>query len=124
MHLPPMSNTHSPLTPTLSPFFHCDVPLQIANARYPTGLSAPVAPDPQGSSAKMPRAGPSRVRRQPTRSAAVQRPAYELEEEESDSDYRSDAVGTDDDDDEEDDLGMSENKEVDNEDDDVAEEET
>ncbi|CAI7871294.1 unnamed protein product [Closterium sp. NIES-54] len=97
---------------------------QIANGRHPTGLSSPVAPDPQDSSAQTPRAGPSRVRRQPTRSAAVQRPAYELEEEESHSEYRGDAVGTDDDDDKEDDLGMSEDEEVDNEDDDVAEEDT
>ncbi|CAI7812925.1 unnamed protein product [Closterium sp. NIES-53] len=97
---------------------------QIANGRHPTGLSASVAPDPQGYSAQTPRAGPSRMRRQPTRSAAVQRSVYELEEEESDSEYRGDAVGTDDDDDEEDDLGMSEDEEVDNEDDDVVEEET
>ncbi|CAI7840726.1 unnamed protein product [Closterium sp. NIES-53] len=97
---------------------------QIANDRHLTGLSAPVSPDPHGSSAQTPRAGPSRVRRQPTRSAAVQRLAYELEEEESDSEYRGDAVGTNDDDDDEDDLGMSEDKEVDNQDDDVAEEET
>ncbi|CAI7810788.1 unnamed protein product [Closterium sp. NIES-54] len=98
---------------------------QIASGRHPTGLSALVALDPQGSSAQMPRVGPSRVRRQPTRSAAVQRPAYELEEEESDSEYRGDAVGTDDDDDEEDYLGMPEDEEGDNEDDDdIAEEET
>ncbi|CAI7746891.1 unnamed protein product [Closterium sp. NIES-53] len=97
---------------------------QIANGRHPTGLSAPVAPNPHGSCAQTPRAGTSRVRRQPTRSVAVQRPAYELEEEESDSDYRGDAAGTDNDDDEEDDLGMSEAEEVDNKNDDVAEEET
>ncbi|CAI7930137.1 unnamed protein product [Closterium sp. NIES-54] len=81
--------------------------IQSMNGRHPTGLSALVALDPQGSSAQMPRA------------------AYELEEEESDSEYRGDAVGTDDDDDDEDYLGMSEDEEGDNEDDDdVAEEET
>ncbi|CAI5479009.1 unnamed protein product [Closterium sp. Yama58-4] len=97
---------------------------QIANGRLRTGLSALVAPDPQGSTAQSPRAGPSHVRRQPTRPAASHRPVAEPDEDESDSDYHGYTVGTDDDDDEEDDDGQSEDEKGDDDDDDAAEEET
>ncbi|CAI7823120.1 unnamed protein product [Closterium sp. NIES-53] len=80
-------------------------------------------PDVQGSNANLPRAGPSRVRRQPTRTAASVRPVAEPDEDESNSEYRGDAVGSDDEDNEPEDLGMSDDEEGDDDDDDVAEEE-
>ncbi|CAI5529277.1 unnamed protein product [Closterium sp. Naga37s-1] len=93
--------------------------VQIANGRHPTGLSAPRPLDGQGSSVQSPRAGSSRVRRQPTRTAAPVRPVAEPDEDESDSEYRGDAVGSDDKDNEPEDLEMSDDEEGD----DVAEEE-
>ncbi|CAI7864381.1 unnamed protein product, partial [Closterium sp. NIES-54] len=77
----------------------------------------------QGSSAQSPRAGPSCVLRQPTRTAAPVRPVAEPNENESDSEYRGDAIGSDDEDDESEDLGISDDEEGDDDDDDVAEEE-
>ncbi|CAI5520818.1 unnamed protein product [Closterium sp. Naga37s-1] len=97
---------------------------QIANGRHPTGLSAPPALDGQGSSAQSPRAGPSRVRRHPTRTAATVRPVAEQVVDDDDEEYRGEAVGTDDEDDDPEDLGMSDDDEGDEDDaDDDAEEE-
>ncbi|CAI7829702.1 unnamed protein product, partial [Closterium sp. NIES-53] len=70
-----------------------------------------------------PRAGSSNVRRQPTRTTAPVRPVAEPDEDESDSEYHGDAVGSDDEDDEPEDLEMSDDEEGDDDDDNVAEEE-
>ncbi|CAI7745478.1 unnamed protein product [Closterium sp. NIES-54] len=96
---------------------------QIAYGRHPTGLSASGPPDAQGSSAQSPRARPSCVRRQLIRTAASVRPVAEPDEDESDSEYRGDAVGSDDEDDEPKDLGMSDDEEGDDDDGDVTEQE-
>ncbi|CAI5502026.1 unnamed protein product [Closterium sp. Naga37s-1] len=97
---------------------------QIANGRHPIGLSAPPALDGQGSSAQSPSAGPSRVRRQPARTAAIVRPVAEQDVDDDDEEYRGDADGTEDEEDEPEDLGMSDDDDGDDDDaDDNAEEE-
>ncbi|CAI5500745.1 unnamed protein product [Closterium sp. Naga37s-1] len=97
---------------------------QIANGRHPTGLSAPPALDGQGSSAQSPSAGPSRVRRQPARTATTMRPVAEQDVDDDDEEYRGDADGTEDEEDEPEDLGMSNDDDGDDDDaDDDAEEE-
>ncbi|CAI5495117.1 unnamed protein product [Closterium sp. Naga37s-1] len=85
---------------------------QIANGRHPTGLSAPPALDGQGSSAQSPSAGPSRVRRQPARTAATVRPVVEQDVEDDDEEYRGDEE------DEPKDLGMPDDDDVDDDGDD------
>ncbi|CAI7906004.1 unnamed protein product [Closterium sp. NIES-53] len=105
------------------PLFSPTLPMGIANGCHPIGLSAQGPQYAQGSSAQSPRAGPSCVLRQPTRTAAPVRPVAEPNENESDSEYRGDAIGSDDEDDESEDLGISDDEEGDDDDDDVAEEE-
>ncbi|CAI5527293.1 unnamed protein product [Closterium sp. Naga37s-1] len=85
---------------------------QIANGRHPTGLSAPPALDGQGSGAQSPSAGPSRVRRQPARTAATVRPVMEQEVDDDDEEYRGDEE------DEPEDLGMSDDDDDDDDGDD------
>ncbi|CAI7767151.1 unnamed protein product [Closterium sp. NIES-54] len=108
------ANTADIFTKALAPGDH---------QRFCTMLDCVGPPDVQGSNANLPRAGPSRVRRQPTRTAASVRPVAEPDEDESNSEYRGDAVGSDDEDNEPEDLGMSDDEEGDDDDDDVAEEE-
>ncbi|CAI5534902.1 unnamed protein product [Closterium sp. Naga37s-1] len=85
---------------------------QIVNGRHPTGLSTPPALDGQGSSAQLPSAGPSRVRRQPARTAATVRPAVEQDDDDDDKEYRGDEE------DEPEDLGMSDDDDRNNDGDD------
>ncbi|CAI5509946.1 unnamed protein product [Closterium sp. Naga37s-1] len=80
---------------------------EIANGRHPTGLSAPPAPDGQGSSAPSPNAGPSRVRRQPPRTGATVRPVAEKFVDDDDEEDADEAVGSDEENEEPEDTGMS-----------------
>ncbi|CAI5953669.1 unnamed protein product [Closterium sp. NIES-64] len=89
---------------------------QIANGRHPRGLSAPPVLDGQGSTAPPPTAGPSRMRRQPTRTAATHRPAVEEHVADDDDDEGDDDFASDDEDDEPEDQGMSPSDDDDEED--------
>ncbi|CAI7870229.1 unnamed protein product [Closterium sp. NIES-53] len=80
---------------------------QIANARHPTGLSAPPALDGQGSSAPSPSTGPSRVRRQPPRTGATIRPVAEKFVDDDDEEDANEADGSDEENEEPEDTGMS-----------------
>ncbi|CAI5955528.1 unnamed protein product [Closterium sp. NIES-65] len=80
---------------------------QIANGRHPKGLSAPPVLDGQGSSAQSPRAAPSRVRRQPARTAATHRPVMEQDADDDDDDDPEQGLDTDDDEEEPEDARMS-----------------
>ncbi|CAI7886707.1 unnamed protein product [Closterium sp. NIES-53] len=78
---------------------------QIANRRHPKGLSAPPVLDGQGSSAQSHSAAPSRVRRQPARTAATHR--LVVEQDADDDDDPEQGLDTDDDEEEPEDAGMS-----------------
>ncbi|CAI5983204.1 unnamed protein product [Closterium sp. NIES-64] len=93
---------------------------QIANVRHPRGLSAPPVLDGQGSSAQLPSAAPSRVRRQPARTAATHRPVVEQDDDDADDDNRDEGVDSEDEEEEPGDLGMS--RSDDDDDDEDAEE--
>ncbi|CAI7772939.1 unnamed protein product [Closterium sp. NIES-54] len=80
---------------------------QIANGRHPKGLSALPVLDGQGSSAQSPSAAPSRVRRQPARTAATHRLVVEQDAYDDDDDDPEQGLDTDDDEDESEDAGMS-----------------
>ncbi|CAI5521399.1 unnamed protein product [Closterium sp. Naga37s-1] len=80
---------------------------QIANGRHPKGLSAPPVLDGQGSSAQSPSAAPSRVRRQPARTAATHRLVVEQDADDDDDDDPEQGLDTDDDEEEPEDAGMS-----------------
>ncbi|CAI5976908.1 unnamed protein product [Closterium sp. NIES-65] len=80
---------------------------QIANGRHPRGLSAPPVLDGQGSSAQSPTPAPSRVRRQPARTAAMHRPVVEQDDDDADYDDRDEGLDSEDEEEEPDDLGMS-----------------
>ncbi|CAI7811297.1 unnamed protein product [Closterium sp. NIES-54] len=80
---------------------------QIANGRHPKGLSAPPVLDGQGSSAQSPSAAPSRVRRQPARTAATHRLVVEQDAYDDDDDDPEQGLDTDDDEEEPEDAGMS-----------------
>ncbi|CAI7915720.1 unnamed protein product [Closterium sp. NIES-54] len=80
---------------------------QIANGRHPKGLSAPPVLDGQGSSAQSPSAAPSRVRRQPARTAATHRLVVEQDTDDDDDDNPEQGLDTDDDEEEPEDAGMS-----------------
>ncbi|CAI7887424.1 unnamed protein product [Closterium sp. NIES-54] len=80
---------------------------QIANGRHPKGLSAPPVLDGQGSSAQSPSAAPSRVRRQPARTAATHRLIVEQDADDEDDDDPEQGLDTDDDEEEPEDVGMS-----------------
>ncbi|CAI5468068.1 unnamed protein product [Closterium sp. Yama58-4] len=97
---------------------------QIANGRHPRGLSAPPVLDGQGSTAPSPTAAPSRVRRQPTRTAATHRPALEEDVADEDDDEGDDDVASDDEDDEPEDLGMSPSDDDDDDDEDALDDAT
>ncbi|CAI5458249.1 unnamed protein product [Closterium sp. Yama58-4] len=98
---------------------------QIANERHPRRLSAPPVLDGQGSSAQSPTAAPSRVRRQPARTAATHRPVVEQEGDDADDDDRDEGIDTEDEEEEPEDLGMSPSDDDDDDEDaeDDAEEE-
>ncbi|CAI7883508.1 unnamed protein product [Closterium sp. NIES-54] len=81
--------------------------MKIANGRHPTGLSAPPAPDGQGSSAPSPSAGPSRVRRQPPRTGATVRPVAEKFVDDDDEEDADEGDGSDEENEEPEDTGMS-----------------
>ncbi|CAI7866661.1 unnamed protein product [Closterium sp. NIES-53] len=80
---------------------------QIANGRHPKGLSAPPAPNGQGSSAPSPRAGLSRVRRQPPRTGAIVRPVTEKFVDDDDEEDADEADSSDEENEEPEDTGMS-----------------
>ncbi|CAI5980148.1 unnamed protein product [Closterium sp. NIES-65] len=80
---------------------------QIANGRHPRGLSAPPVSDSQWSTAPSPTAGPSRVRRQPPRTASTHRSAIEDDGADDEDGEGDDDVASDDEDDAPEDLGMS-----------------
>ncbi|CAI7895911.1 unnamed protein product [Closterium sp. NIES-53] len=73
---------------------------QIANGRHPKGLSALPVLDGQGSSAQSPSAAPSRVRRQPARTAATHRLVVEQDAYDDDDDDPEQGLDTDDDEEE------------------------
>ncbi|CAI5525170.1 unnamed protein product [Closterium sp. Naga37s-1] len=79
---------------------------QIANGRHPKGLSAPPVLDGHGSSAQSPSAAPSRVRRQPARTAATHRLVVEQDAYDDDDDDPEQGLDTDDDEEEPEDAGM------------------
>ncbi|CAI7865189.1 unnamed protein product, partial [Closterium sp. NIES-54] len=79
---------------------------QIANGRHPTGLSAPPAPDGQGSNAPSPSAGPSHVRHQPPRTGATVRPVAEKFVDDDDEEDADEADGSDEENEESEDTGM------------------
>ncbi|CAI7760256.1 unnamed protein product [Closterium sp. NIES-54] len=79
----------------------------IANGRHPKGLSAPPVLDGQGSSAQSPSAAPSRVCRQPARTAATHRLVVEQDAYDDDDDDPEQGLDTDDDEEEPEDAGMS-----------------
>ncbi|CAI7846165.1 unnamed protein product [Closterium sp. NIES-53] len=98
---------------------------RIANGRHPKGLSAPPVLDGQGSSAQSLSAAPSRVHRQPTRTAATHRLVVEQDADDDDDDDPKQGLNTDDDEEEPEDAGMSPSDGDDKDEDaeDVAEEE-
>ncbi|CAI5465900.1 unnamed protein product [Closterium sp. Yama58-4] len=89
--------------------------------RHPRGLSAPPVLDGQGSSAQSPTAAPSRVRRQPARTAATHRPVVEEDDAEEDDDEGDDEVASDDEEEEPEDLGMSPSDDYEDDDEDAEE---
>ncbi|CAI5929630.1 unnamed protein product [Closterium sp. NIES-64] len=90
---------------------------QIANGRHPRGLSAPPVLDGQGSTAQSPTAAPSRVRRQPARTAATDRPIVEQYDDDADDDDRGEGEESDDEEEEPEDQGMSPSYDDDDDDD-------
>ncbi|CAI5997791.1 unnamed protein product [Closterium sp. NIES-64] len=89
---------------------------QIASGRHPRGLSAPPVLDGQGSTAQSPTAAPSRVRRQPAKTAATQRPVVEQYDDDADDDDREEGDDSDHEEEEPEDQGMSPSDDDDDED--------
>ncbi|CAI5958454.1 unnamed protein product [Closterium sp. NIES-64] len=88
----------------------------IASGRHPRGLSAPPVLDGQGSTAQSPTAAPSRVRRQPAKTAATQRPVVEQYDDDADDDDREEGDDSDHEEEEPEDQGMSPSDDDDDED--------